>query len=80
MTTAAARRITKAMSLKAIHIAFITVAGLCSLVFGLWTLRDWRSTGETTSLVLGLLFMAVLVSLIPYGRWFLRKFKNESYL
>lgn len=68
------------MSLKAIHIAFITVVGLSSLVFGLWTLRDWRATGQTTSLVLGILFIAVLMSLIPYGRWFLRKFKNESYL
>lgn len=68
------------MSLKAFHVFFITVAGFSSLFFGLWAVRDWRGGGETSTLVLGLISFAVLVSLIPYGRWFLRKFKNESYL
>lgn len=68
------------MSLKAFHVFFITIAGLSSLVFGLWALRDWRATGQTTTLVMGLLFFGVLIALVPYGRWFLRKFKNEGYL
>ena len=68
------------MSLKAFHVFFITVAGFTSLFFGLWAVRDWRVTGSTTNLVLGLISFAVLVALIPYGIWFLRKFKNESYL
>lgn len=68
------------MSLKAFHIVFITVAGLSSLLFGLWAFRDWRANGDATVLMLGIASLAVLVALVPYSVWFLRKFKNESYL
>lgn len=68
------------MSLKAFHVFFITIAGFSSLFFGLWAVRDWRANGDTTVLILGLLSFAVLVALVPYGVWFLRKFKNEGYL
>jgi len=68
------------MSLKAFHIAFITVAGFSSLFFGLWAVRDWRANGDATILILGVASFAVLLALVPYSIWFLRKFKNESYL
>lgn len=68
------------MSLKAFHIVFITIAGFSSLFFGLWAVRDWRVNGDTTVLLLGIASFAVLVALVPYSIWFLRKFKNESYL
>lgn len=77
---AAERGTTDTVSLKAFHVFFIAIAGFTSLLFGLWAVRDWRVTGSTTNLVLGLISFAVLLSLIPYGRWFLRKFKKESYL
>ena len=68
------------MSLKAFHLFFLTIAGFSSLFFGLWAVRDWRANGDVTVLLLGLASFAVLVALVPYGIWFLRKFKNAGYL
>lgn len=68
------------MSLKAIHILFITVAALSSLVTGVWSVGEWRATGDGTILMLGVASLVVLVALVPYGVWFMKKFKNESYL
>ena len=68
------------MSLKAFHIVFIVAAAFTSLFFGLWAIRDWQATGDRTVLVLGIVSFAVLVALVPYGIWFLRKMKNISYL
>ena len=68
------------MSLKAFHIFFLIVSIFCSLFFGMWAVNDWRATGETGTLVLGILSFVALAALIPYGIWFLRKLRNVGYL
>ncbi len=68
------------MSLKAFHIVFVTVCTLFCLGLGLWGLREHRLTQDTGNLVLGVGALVGAVALIVYGRWFLRKLKNVSYL
>ncbi len=68
------------MSLKAFHIAFVTVALTFSLGFGIWGLHDARVNGNTLHLWLGIASLVIGGLLIPYAAWFLRKTKGEGYL
>jgi ABC-type transport system involved in multi-copper enzyme maturation permease subunit len=68
------------MSLKAFHILFLLVAGSSSLLTGMWAIREWQATGEGTILMLAVVSLVVLVALVPYGIWFMKKFKNVGYL
>ena len=68
------------MSLKAFHIVFVMVSTLLALGFGAWAVRDYRSAGETASLVIGVGSLIGAGVLVWYGRWFLRKLKGVSYL
>jgi hypothetical protein len=69
------------MSLKAIHIVFITASTLLAFGFGGWSLRHYvRGSGNTVDLVLGVVSIALAIGLIIYGRYFLRKLKDTSYL
>jgi len=69
------------MSLKAFHVVFITAASALAFGFGIWMLRDYRSPdGTTADLLYGIGSLAAGVGLIIYERYFLKKFKNESYL
>ena len=60
---------------------FITASCVLSLGCAIWGLKNYFSPGGTT---LDLLFsvgsLAVLVGLILYERYFLKKLKNVSYL
>lgn len=69
------------MSLKAFHLIFITAA--CGLSFGcaVWGLKDYHSQdGRLFDLFFGLGSLAAGVALIIYERYFLKKFRNVSYL
>lgn len=68
------------MSLKAFHIFFITIAALSSLVTGVWSVGEWRASGDGTILMLGVVSLVVLAGLVPYGLWFMKKFRNVSNL
>lgn len=68
------------MSLKAIHIVFITAAMLMCLVFGGWALNGWLVDRETTNLVYTIVASAGFLGLAIYGWFFLKKLKNISYL
>ena len=69
------------MSLKAFHLIFITAACALALGFGIWELRDyWSPDGRLSNLVMGAASLAVLIALVLYERYFLKKTKNESYL
>ena len=68
------------MSLKAFHIAFISVSMLLALGFGAWAIRDWQLHGDAVSLVCGIGSFFGAVGLVVYGRWFLRKLQGVSYL
>ena len=64
------------MSLKALHLIFISLAIILSFGFSYWAFyiatKDFFIFG-----ILGLLFS---IFLIIYGFWFLRKLKDVSYL
>ena len=68
------------MSLKAFHIVFVTISMLLAGSFAFWAIFQYRSTGEVGLLVGGVVSTLIFVAMGVYGRWFLRKLKNESYL
>lgn len=68
------------MSLKAFHVVFVTLSTILAMGFGLWALRDARSGGGIGSWVASIASFVVGAALICYGRWFLRKLRNVSYL
>ena len=64
------------MSLKAFHVAFITIATLFSAGFGVWSFGQ----GGAAYLTLGVFSLAASVALVVYGGWFLRKMRHVGYL
>lgn len=69
------------MSLKALHIVFITASILLTLGFGAWELRRYFiGEGVVSDLVLGAVSLAAGLVLIVYGRYFLKKLKHVNYL
>jgi hypothetical protein len=69
------------MSLKAFHIIFITASSGLAFGCGVWALKDFFSAdGRALSLVFALGSFAAGVGLIFYGRYFLKKLKDVSFL
>jgi hypothetical protein len=69
------------MSLKAFHIVFITAATLLAIGFGFWAITQYRvGAGSGADLGLGIGSFAVAGGLLWYGKYFLRKLRNISYL
>lgn len=67
------------MSLKAFHILFVTVSMLLAGGFAIWAIRQYRLTGDSGLLIGGVISALLFLSMGIYGRWFLRKLKNQSY-
>ena len=69
------------MSLKAIHLVFITASTVLCFGFAAWAVRDYLS-GSGSRLELGYAggSLVVGVALIIYGNYFLKKLKHTSYL
>lgn len=61
------------MSLKAIHLIFVTMLTTLSLGFSAWAFFSDR-------ILFGVLGLAALALVIIYGVYFLRKLKKISYL
>ena len=69
------------MSLKAVHIIFITCSTLLALGFGAWALNNYFNGAHArVDLIVGILSVLAAVGLVWYGRYFLKKVKNISYL
>jgi len=68
------------MSLKALHIVFITCSTLLAFSFGVWELNAYFTNDSVTDLAAGTLSLVGGVGLIWYGKYFLKKLKNISYL
>jgi hypothetical protein len=64
------------MSLKAVHIIFITVATLFLAGFGVWSVNAYAAAGGGTNLLLAISSFAGAVGLPIYGVWFLKKTKG----
>lgn len=68
------------MSLKAFHIVFITASVLLAFGFGAWSLVAYSDTGRWVDLAFGGVSIVIGVGLIVYGRYFLKKLRDISYL
>lgn len=68
------------MSLKAFHIVFVTLATILAAGFGAWAIRDYKTHGEISSLIIGIASLVAAVAFVWYGRWFLKKLKGVSFL
>lgn len=69
------------MSLKAVHLVFVTALAALAVFLGVWSLRDYRAPqGTVGDLVSGGVAFAVAVAVLAYGRYVLKKLKNESFL
>lgn len=68
------------MSLKAFHILFVTASTLLSFGFGAWALHSYSTSQSLVDLVMGILAVVLGVGMIWYGKYFLKKLKNISYL
>lgn len=74
-------RFTFNMSLKAFHIFFVTISTTLAFGFGVWSLKNYFGGDRAAlDLVMGTASMLVGVLLVFYGRYFLRKLKDVSYL
>ena len=69
------------MSLKALHIVFVTASVMLAVVVAVWGFSNYLSPeGTRTDLVYGIASVASGLALLVYGRYFLKKLKNVSYL
>ncbi|HEX8408160.1 MAG TPA: hypothetical protein VF883_04810 [Thermoanaerobaculia bacterium] len=56
------------MSLRAFHIVFVVVTIVLSLYVALWGIREFTEERSATALTLGVLFLAMAVGLMIYGK------------
>ncbi len=68
------------MSLKAFHLVFVTASVLLAIGFGVWGIAQYVHGGPKSDLVMGIISSLIAPGLIWYGKYFLRKLKNISYL
>ena len=68
------------VSLKAFHIVFIIASTLLALGCGAWALVQFKNEGGWNHLAYGAASLVCAIALICYGRYFLKKLKNVSYL
>ena len=69
------------MSLKAFHVIFITAATAMAVGCGVWGFKNYFSQdGSWPDLAFGIISVLAGVGLVVYERFFLKKFKNVSYI
>ena len=69
------------MSLKAFHIVFIIVSTLLMAGFSAWSFDAYFTGGRhVADLCWGIGCLLGVAALLVYGRYFLKKLKNISYL
>lgn len=64
------------MSLKHIHVVFITAATALAVVFGAWCWAQWQAEGGAGMMVGVVGSAATAIGLLVYGRWFLVKMRG----
>ena len=69
------------MSLKAFHLVFVTVSTLLTFGVAAWAFDNYFSGARLTAdLLFGCGSLLCGAALLAYGRYFLRKLKDVSYL
>ena len=68
------------MSLKSVHIFFVLCTMLLTVVLAVWNYSNWVNFGGISSLVyMGISIFCGIVSIV-YGKKFLEKFKDLSFM
>ena len=68
------------MSLKSVHIFFVLCTTLLTVVLAAWNYMNWVDFGESLSLIyMGISALCGLIAII-YGKKFLSKFKELSFM
>lgn len=68
------------MSLKAFHVVFIAVSVMLCLGLAAFAFGNFRAFGNGSDLGWALGALGSAAGLLVYGRYFLRKLRNISYL
>ncbi len=69
------------MSLKAVHLVFVSALSALAFGTGVWKLRDYFAPGGVNGdLWMGIGGLVGGILVVVYGRFFLKKLKSESYL
>ena len=68
------------MSLKALHLVFVTASVGLTGWLAVWFFKAWSESKGRTDLVLGIGSAVCAVALLVYGRVVFKKLKNLSYL
>jgi hypothetical protein len=68
------------MSLKTVHIFFVFCTTMLSLFLVVWNYQNWTNFGETSSILYMIISMIFGFLVIIYGKKFLSKFKELSFM
>jgi hypothetical protein len=68
------------MSLKAFHLIFISAASAMCVGCAIWGVKNFLADGGAFDLLFAIGAFVAGVGLIVYERYFLKKFKDVSYL
>lgn len=68
------------MSLKAVHLIFVTALTLLCLGCGIWKFREYSGTRAGGDLAFGIIALGLAVATLVYGKYFLKKLKKYGYL
>lgn len=68
------------MSLKAFHIVFVTASVLLAFGLAAWAFVSYSEAHRITDLATGIGSFVAGIALLVYGRYFLKKLKDISYL
>jgi hypothetical protein len=68
------------MSLKAFHVVFVASSIVLMAFLSAWSFQNFRESGNSADLTGSIGAGLGIVVLTVYGRYFLRKLKNISYL
>ena len=68
------------MSLKSVHIFFVLCTTLLTMVLAVWNYFNWLNFGEMFSLVYMVISILCGIVVIGYGKKFLVKFKDLSFM
>lgn len=66
------------MSLKTVHVVFITICTLGLLSFGFWGGREYRGTHASADLAWCIVGFAGAGVALCYGLWFLKKLQRPE--
>ena len=68
------------MSLKALHLVFVTASTLMGFFVGGWGIKNYRADGSVEALILGILSIVLAIGMIWYGKIVLKKLRNIGFI